>query len=190
VNCIAKEITDSQRFSYEYVKTFLENKGFELLSETYINSNSKLKMKCSKGHIINVPYSKIRDRGTCSMCASSRGEIKISEVLKKYEIDFQKEKRFDDCRNIETNYRLPFDFYLPKYNTIIEFMGKQHYEHVGIKKFGDYNEFLKRQERDKFKKEYVINNNMIYIEIHYSELENKNIENFLIDRLKLKKEKD
>ena len=41
-------------------------------------------------------------------------------------ISYIREKWFDDCRG-ETGRVLPFDFFLPDYNTIIEFDGEQHF---------------------------------------------------------------
>ena len=53
----------------------------------------------------------------CSLCCSSKGEIAIQNWLIKNKIEFEEQKRFNDCRNIKP---LPFDFYLPKYNLYIE----------------------------------------------------------------------
>ena len=53
------------------------------------------------------------------------------------------QKTFDDCKNI---HKLRFDFYLPKYNCVIETHGEQHYK--------DSTDFFKvsldeQQKRDK-----------------------------------------
>jgi len=64
-------------------------------------------------------------------------------------------------------YPLPFDFYLPDYNTCIEFNGKQHYE--PIKYFGGIDYFKLINERDKIKSKYCNENNIRLIIIKYNE---------------------
>jgi hypothetical protein len=62
---------------------------------------------------------------------------------------------------------LSYDFYLPKYNLLIEYQGEFH---DGIAGNGNYymKQNLKRQqEHDKRKKEYALNNNIKLLEIWY-----------------------
>ena len=40
----------TKKHSYVFIKNSFENKGFTLLSKTYINSNKHLKCSCPKGH--------------------------------------------------------------------------------------------------------------------------------------------
>lgn len=67
-------------------------------------------------------------------------------------IEFIKQKTFDDLRSDKNNL-LRFDFFLPKYNTCIEYQGIQHYRFDGF-----YNktqkDFLLRQKYDNMKEEY------------------------------------
>ena len=63
----------------------------------------------------------------CPECNKSKGEAKIAEVLNKYNIRGIPEYVFKGCRNVSP---LPFDSFLPKYNTTIEYQGLQHYEPV------------------------------------------------------------
>jgi hypothetical protein len=57
-----------------------------------------------------------------------------------------------------------FDFYLPYFNTCIEFNGRQHYEPV--KYWGGMENFKKQQKRDYIKKEYCENKNITLIIIN------------------------
>ena len=57
----------------------------------------------------------------CSLCNStSRGENKIKSYLDEKNIEFHMNHSFEGCKNKK---RLKFDFYLPSYNTIIEYDG-------------------------------------------------------------------
>ena len=60
----------------------------------------------------------------------SHGEILVAKVLEQLNIEFIKEYSFKDLKSISEG-RLKFDFFLPLYNTIIEYQGRQHYEDVG-----------------------------------------------------------
>ena len=82
----------------------------------------------------------------------------------KNNIKFIQQHKFDDCKNIKP---LPFDFYLPDYNTCIEFNGKQHYE--PIKYFGGRVVYDKLIKRDKIKMEYCNKNNIPLLIIKYND---------------------
>ena len=76
---------------------------------------------------------------------------------------------------------LPFDFYLFKYNILIEYQGEQHYK--PRKKFGGEEGFKNTVIRDNIKKQYCKNNNIKLIEIPYTEI--KSIGDILKKELKL-----
>ena len=90
-------------------------------------------------------------------------------------INFVQEKRFVDCRD---NKPLPFDFYLPDHNLIIEFDGQQHYE----PKFGKES-FAITQKHDEIKNQYCKNNNINLLRVPY--FEGHNIENIISKQLNL-----
>ena len=65
---------------------------------------------------------------------------------------------------------MPFDFYLPKYNILIEYDGKQHFLYGG---FGiDLLEFMNLKYRDNIKTKYCEDNNIKLIRIPYWEFDN------------------
>lgn len=106
---------------------------------------------------------------------NSKGELKIEEILKKYNIEYEKQKRLDDIK------KAPFDFYLPKYNLLIEFQGRQHYEPVS--QFGGEKQFVLQQEIDKRKKEIAQKAGFEVLEICYKD--KSLIEDILVQRLSL-----
>jgi very-short-patch-repair endonuclease len=62
---------------------------------------------------------------------------------------------------------LRFDFYLPKYNTCIEFDGKQHFEPVKI--FGGNENFKEIIKKDSIKNMYCDTNGIKLIRIKYDQ---------------------
>ena len=102
----------------------------------------------------------------------SKNEEYILNILLKENIKFIREKTFSDLR--KGKYR--FDFYLPKYNTCIEFDGAYHYKkqpHVTEEQFKE------QCKRDKIKDNYCKNNGIKLIRIPYWTLYNKKYKNIL-----------
>lgn len=73
------------------------------------------------------------------------------------------EKKFDTCLSPKGK-PLPFDFYLPTQNTLIEFDGEQHFKIS----FGQSEEKLILQKQyDKIKTEWCLRNNISLIRVPY-----------------------
>jgi hypothetical protein len=130
----------------------------------YINSRTKGKIVCRKHGVFEAsPNNHLRGRG-CPYCRSSRGERKISSILEELGIEFETQKRFEDCKFERP---LPFDFYIPDLNILIEFQGKQHY--FPYKFFNGEEGFEKRKLNDSIKKEFCIKEGINLFEIKYNE---------------------
>lgn len=74
------------------------------------NRTGNFKIKCDK----------CKDNG-------SKGEYYIGKKLDELNIDYEREKQFDDCR---LELPLLFDFYIKSLNILIEFDGIQHFENT------------------------------------------------------------
>lgn len=151
------------------------------ISDEYVSSKSKITIICSKcGHVFcNNLHSHLNKKNGCSKCRNSKGEKIIIDILDKYTITCESQKRFDGCRNKNP---LPFDFYLPKYNICIEFDGEQHF--VPWRRLVNNQDKLKKiQINDSIKTTYCINNNIKLIRIKYTEI--NNIENIILSELKI-----
>lgn len=100
--------------------------------------------------------------------ASSRGEIKIKEILENNGIIFEREYAFSDLKSVKGN-PLRFDFAIfcddGTLDFLVEFQGIQHY--IPKDNFGG--EFgLKRQQiYDSRKREYCTKNKIPLVEIPY-----------------------
>jgi hypothetical protein len=150
---------------------------YEYSKINYINSKTKIIITCKNhGDFIQTPTSHLNKKG-CPICVESKGEIEIRKFLTNHKIDFVPQKKFNDCINIETNRKLSFDFYLPKYNMCIEYQGKQHF--VPVKKWGGINALEKIKNRDLIKKIYCEKKNINLLEISYLESVNKVLEKFI-----------
>ena len=58
----------NEKFSYEYVKEYIEKEGYILLSNEYVNANSKIKVKCPQGHIYEVTFGRFKFGSRCQKC--------------------------------------------------------------------------------------------------------------------------
>jgi len=130
----------------------------------YKNSKEKVKIICNKhGEFKQSPAMHLQGQG-CPNCNNSLGENRIYNILKLKKVEFIQQKTFDDCKNIRP---LPFDFYIPSKNILIEFQGIQHYDYYHH--FGGiigYNNLIKN---DGIKKKYASDNNIKLIEIKYDD---------------------
>ena len=72
----------TQKLTYEEVKEYINNEGYELLSTKYINNRTKLKIKCNEGHIFEMNFNNFKDSGArCPYCSNNA----------KYTIEFVRE---------------------------------------------------------------------------------------------------
>lgn len=101
----------------------------------------------------------------------SIGERRIAELLKEWGIGFEREMTFYGCVNPKTKKELRFDFYIPSYNLLLEYDGRQHYKLVGNQKA---EELFSQMDRDKIKNLWCENNGIRLVRIpskEYSRLE-------------------
>lgn len=66
--CFFSELSKKKKHSYSYVKSFVENKGYELVSEDYVGSSEKLKTRCPVGHIYMVRFNSFKKGDRCLLC--------------------------------------------------------------------------------------------------------------------------
>ena len=115
-------------------------------------------------------------------CMHSKGEQIVQNILTILNINFETQKSFPNLRS-DKDYPLFFDFYLPDFNTCIEYQGEQHYKQTRL--FTE-EEFELALRRDELKRQYCINNNIVLIEIPYTDFE-KIDEEYILKLLEDKK---
>jgi len=79
--------SSNKKLTYEYVKSYIESNGYELLSKEFINSASKLCIKCPKGHTYDVTYGNFYSGWRCPFCKAdniSKSQTLTYDYVKNY----------------------------------------------------------------------------------------------------------
>ena len=139
----------------------------KLTDKRYSNGGVGWLCECDCGNKIIVRSGNLI-RGKTRSCGcnkKSKYEEYVESILDKLSITYNREYRFNDCRN---HYPLPFDFYFEYRNKkfCIECQGQQHYE--PIKHFGGEERFKTTKLNDKIKKKYCEKENIILICLPYT----------------------
>lgn len=124
--------------------------------------------ECDCGNITYVPAGQLIRGHTlsCGCRHKSKWEMFIDDLLTELNVDFIPQKRFSDCMNKKCTDVLPFDFYLPNYNIIIEYDGEHHFQPV--KGWGGEEKFKITQQNDLIKTNYCKLNNINLLRIPYT----------------------
>ena len=159
-----------------------KSKGLDLPIDDYVNNKTKIRHRCSKGHI----YSQVPDMHTnklqgCPICNESHGEKYIRNYLDKHNIKYISQKKFKDLK--DKTY-LSYDFYLPDYNTLIEYQGIQHYESINFKGNGKYSNLDKQKHHDDIKRKYAKDNGYKLLELKYTLDNQELVDKYLSRRIK------
>lgn len=159
-------VSDTKK-SWTKKANIIHNNNFDYSDVNYINSETKVAIKCKKCKNIFMqrPGLHINKKQGCPHCKKSNGEKEIKEYLEEKNILFIQEKRYKSCKYIK---ELPFDFFLLNYNILIEYDGKQHFESVEF--FGGEEAFKKRVIKDNIKTNFCINENIFLYRISYKEI--------------------
>jgi hypothetical protein len=115
--------SDAQTFIEKANK--IHNNKYDYSKVNYLGSARKVEIICPKhGSFWQTPNSHLCNAG-CPSCANSRGEDYLRKIFIENKINFEAQKTFEGCKDKKL---LRFDFYLPDFNTCIEYQGIQHYE--------------------------------------------------------------
>lgn len=131
--------------------------------DVFKNSHAKQAFDCEvcKHRFVASPNA-ITTGGTwCPLC-KKKTEKKMYEwlIAKLPNFTIEREKKFDWCKNEETNRHLPFDFYIKELNLIIEVDGPQHFRQVL-----NWESPEEIQKRDRYKKQCLVCNGVSIIRV-------------------------
>jgi len=202
--CAGKNIhpLDSLGTVYSQVLEIWSDKNNKSPYEYSPKSKQIVYWKCPNGKHKDYPR-KIGDSNKCNYrcpeCDYSKGEEKISNFFIKkgfIKIDQDDFNQLVNGNKYNENYFIPqmkydglvglgnrllsYDFYIPKYNLLIEYQGSYHDGTAGNQ---TEEEFKIQQEHDRRKKEYTKINNIKLLEIWYWDFDN--IETILEKELNL-----
>ena len=164
-----------KRTHEEYVlEVYEKNQYIEVIGQ-YINANTPILHRCKIDGCewYASPYNILTGKG-CPQCKESSGERMVRQWLENHNIQYEFQKIFSNCIDKKP---LPFDFYLPDYNSCIEYQGGQHYFPVDY--FGGQEKFELQIQHDKIKFNYCKKNNIKLLCIRYDENINEALTNFL-----------
>lgn len=136
--------------------------------------------KCECGNVTKVVTSNLtKENGIKSCgCVKSKGEQLIVQILNNLNLSYEKEKTYEGLNGDIK--KLRFDFFIPEYNTLIEYQGVQHFK--SIEMWGGEEQLKKQQKYDFIKKQYCIDNKIKLIEIPYKDF-NKLNEEYILNLL-------
>ena len=179
-SCASVKVANFFRKTSEEIASLLKQKAPEMiLTGEYKNYITKTQFKCTKcGYELDASLDYVLRKGGCPICIErsnmSSGEKLIANYLLTKRIKFVIHHSFNDLRG-KNNKRLSYDFFLPEYNMLIEFQGKQHVEPFDC--FGGEHQFKLQQQSDFKKRKYATDNGYNFIEIWYDEI--KEIEHII-----------
>lgn len=171
--CSKKNMGIKQRKDYKEFEREISiiNPNIVLLNK-YKKDKEKILCLCKicNGEWLAWP-SILKGGHSCPYCKFSKGEKKIEKILKVYDVEFISQYKPENLFGIGGG-KLSYDFYIPEYNILIEYQGKQHKQ--PIEYFGGEEVFKRQKEHDRRKREFAFRNNMKLIEIwYYEDIEKK-----------------
>lgn len=133
----------------------------------YVNSATPVTILCPiHGKFLQSPSHHLQHEG-CPICNKSRGETSVKVWLSNHSIKYIEQFKVPIDKSINSSGYAYVDFYLPDFNTFIEYNGIQHY--VAKDYFGGELRLKQQQNRDQYLRNYCVSNNVNLIEIKYDQ---------------------
>ncbi len=161
----------TKKHTYEKVKEDFEARGFELLSDTYVNARTKLKYICSCGNVSEMTYDNFMKGNTCKKCAAQRAGAK--QVIPYQEV--QKVFQDNGCVLLESSYvncdtPMKYQCKCGEVSSITYYHMKNgsHCQTCGDKKIGDKHRLDFDTVRTEFEKR-----GCVLLETHYKDAKQK-----------------
>lgn len=191
--CWKKELNRQQMIQYnkEHAAINITGEKYGLLTALQPTDKRKhgsvvWKCKCDCGNICYYSVDELRQQHnikSCGCLSSSYGEKIIEDILKENNIQYIKEYKQENWKFPDTNGYARFDFYLPTYNRLIEFDGRQHFEETK----GWRNITLAEQQKhDTIKNNFAKEQDIDLIRIPYWEESNITLDNLLNEKYLVK----
>lgn len=160
-NTVGKKLLTNENF-IERAKYIHGNK-YDYSKVTYTGISNKIEIICPKhGSFFQEPNVHINMKCNCPECNVSKGEEQVGIWLNKNNIEYIYQHQI----KIENSYHY-YDFYLLKYNMLIEYNGLQHYKPITF--FGGEKGFEYLKQRDKIKEKYCLDNKINLLILSYKD---------------------
>ena len=166
----------SNPYTIDNLRLYAFNRGWDCIicNQEYKGNKTPFKVICHCGNEFSVDVNHFKEgKFQCNECRVKQSYIsmKVERYINELKISYEKEKSFNDCRNINP---LPFDFYLDSYRALIEVDGLGHYRPVafnGDKEAAKIN-YENRVFNDNIKTKYCKANNIPLLRLPYWIIEN------------------
>lgn len=158
---------NTRKTTDQFIKEMAKINPQITIIDEYINAETPIEYICDCGKQHKSSPSILLQGHRCGHCNMSKPERDFSICLSNYNIEYQYEYKIGDCCN---KTMLKFDFWLPKYKTLIEIDGEHHYKPVNFKGIPNEQAQLRHEycvEMDNIKNEYCSLNNITLIRIPY-----------------------
>lgn len=142
----------------------------------------KCKCECGNVTFVETGHLKREEVLSCGCLKKSKGELKISKMLRDNNIKFEQQKTFENCRFKDSKWLALFDFWIDdKY--LLEYDGDLHYF---SKDCGWNNKKLLNttQKHDEFKNKWCKENNIPLIRIPYTIYSQLSIDDIMLETSK------
>lgn len=137
----------------------------------YVASNKPVVITCTThGDFVVKRAEKHLNGQGCPQCSvGSRAETIIQSWLASNGVMFLRQHTFDDCESHTSGRKLPFDFFVPLHNMLIEYDGEQHTKKSPLFHPGD--RFERLQQHDNIKTQYANANNITLVRIPHTKFD-------------------
>lgn len=161
----SKLTKDSQDFINQCNQ--VHNNYYDYSKVEYSNNKTKICIICPiHGEFWQLPKDHLKGCG-CPKCNKSHGETQIENYLITNNIKYISQYEIPIDISINKSGKAFIDFYLPDYNTCLEYNGQQHY--ISSYNFGGNFNFEKQKNRDSFVRNYCAQHNIKLLEISYKD---------------------
>ena len=181
--CLQKEITSKRKLDDLTGRKFGELTVIKRVENTE-GGETRYLCSCSCGSLIKVTAPALKGGQKSCGCIRSKGEYRISNILKENNISFLKQKEFDDIEGALPKGVFKFDFYIEdKY--LLEYDGSQHFI-PSNKGWNDRKHFEQTQRRDEAKNNYCREKGIPLIRIPYTRLDDICLEDLKLETTKFR----
>ena len=186
--CSGRAKSNTDEFIQKAKKVHDEKRGingkepYDYTEVKYVNSKTNVIIICNEkyandekhGPFLQSPNTHLMGSG-CPICYELKGETDIKLILSKNNIEFIPQYQYEDCTSFKKSSKnkicklLSFDFYLPKFNKLIEFDG---FYHFNKNPKNDNDKFMSDVLNDREKNNYTKLKDIKLIRISYFDIKN------------------
>lgn len=186
-----KCVNNTKSQGKEELIRLLKTNGHILLSE-YVDAHTKVLIDFNCGHEPNwTKPNNYKNGARCPECNVNKGEVALRNLLLDMGYEVKTQHKYEDLKDKRM---LPYDFYLPEYNLLIELDGEHHRQEMYYKSKNDitdmdevdaYLKLCDRQYKDKLKDDYAKDNNIPLLRIEYnSKIDLDKWKQLILDKIK------